>query len=407
MKGHPAAQTELSFLVNLLYTTVPGYQTSRTQSNILEWRRQHHLVEYLPFQRVANYLRFETSSGLALIDAIVCSADAVGSSVGKDFKPIFNYPLDHGLVLSWRISDLPESCAMRDGRKWKAIPLIIFYSPVDHEMAEYARRETHAHLIPAGYARHPVIMAMVIKGIVDQFHQKVLNDYQYCGILVLFQNGRAQIKPALKRKRSLVESEFYYSSADRRQLQGWVTFSREKEGVRNDAALFEQLLNRRASETEMHQFFAQHPAILMEARRGVPLSHGLNFTEPKGWKPDFAISSILGPVDGEIELLELKGPSERTITGRFHPGFSRKVHAAVDQVRDYERYLRNPANFDALLKSFGSIPETSRLAVLIGRDPDTESEKETLRRRREEIDVKVITYDEILSTQVQQLNSRY
>lgn len=357
-------------------------------------------------ERLASYLRFEISSSLALIDAIVCSADAVPISIGANFKPVLNYPLDHAMMLSWDIRDLPESCAMRDGRKWKSVPLILFYSPFEHEIAEYARRETHAHLIPPIFARHALTMEVAIAGIVDQFHKKVLNDYQYCGILVHFEDGRAQIKPALKRRRYRAESELYYSSADRRKPEGWVTFSREKEGIRNDVALFEHLLNSNATETEMHRFFAQHPAILMEARQGIPISHGLRFTEPKGWVPDFAISSILGPIDGQIELLELKGPSERTISGRFHPGFTKKVHAAVDQVRDYEHYLRNPANYQAIITAFGTIPESSRLAVLIGRDPDTETGRETLRRRREEVDVKIITYDEILSTQVQHLGSR-
>ena len=37
----------------------------------------------------------------------------------------------------------------------------------------------------------------------------------------------------------------------------------------------------------------------------------------------------------------------------FHPGFTRKVHAAIDQVRDYEEAMRNPANFEAIRKRLG------------------------------------------------------
>lgn len=192
--------------MNLLYTTALGYESSRADHNILGWRKLHHLVEFLPIDKLANYLRFDISSSSALIDAIVCSADAVPISFGKNFKPVLNYPLDHAMMLSWDIRDLPESCAMRDGRKWKAIPLIIFYGVSDHEMAEYARRETHADLIYPAFARHPLTMEAAIAGIVDQFHKRVLNDYQYCGILVHFEDGRAPIRPALKKKRSLVES---------------------------------------------------------------------------------------------------------------------------------------------------------------------------------------------------------
>jgi hypothetical protein len=192
---HPA----LSSLVNLLYTTTHGYEPLKAQRNVAEWRYFQHLVEYLPANRLANYLRFDTSSSLALIDAIVCSANGVAISIDKNMRPRLNYPLERAMVLSWDVRDLPESCAMHDGKKWRSIPFIIFYSPVDHHLAEYAGAETHAHLVPAGYD-YAQILLMQIKTIVKDFHQRVLADYQYCGMLVRFENGRAQIRPALKRK---------------------------------------------------------------------------------------------------------------------------------------------------------------------------------------------------------------
>jgi hypothetical protein len=152
----------------------------------------------------------------------------------------------------------------------------------------------------------------------------------------------------------------------------------------------------------MHKFFEEHPAILMEARNGIPISHP-NFNRPQGWKPDFAISPILGPMNDEIELLELKGPEEKIVTRGFHSGFTAKVQRAIDQVRDYDRCLRDPQNVSALMKEFGYIPEQARLAVLIGRDPDDDKDLDTLHRRRGEVQVKVVTYDEILATQTSQL----
>jgi antiviral defense system Shedu protein SduA len=128
-------------------------------------------------------------------------------------------------------------------------------------------------------------------------------------------------------------------------------------------------------------------------------------SDPKGWTPDFAISPILGPLDSEIELLELKGPCERILTGGTHRGFSAKVKRAIDQVKDYDRCLHNPANHRAIFESFGYVPEKSSLAVLIGRDPDSRRDKKARLQRQSEIDVEVITYDEILATQIGQLKS--
>lgn len=193
---------------------------------------------------------------------------------------------------------------MRDGRKWRSVPFVIFTSPFDYEMVQYARSETHAHLLAAMHS-YPPAMIRQIEVVVQEYQDKVLDDYGNFGILVRFENGRAQIQRALKKKDPTVESAYYAPSGDRRKSSGWVTFRRDREGLGRDVELFKGLLDMKASETEMHKFFEEHPAILMEARNGIPISHP-NLNRPKGWKPDFAISPILGPMDDEIELLELK-----------------------------------------------------------------------------------------------------
>jgi len=98
--------------------------------------------------------------------------------------------------------------------------------------------------------------------------------------------------------------------------------------------------------------------------------------------------------------LEMKGPSERTLRKGPHPGFTAQVTKAVDQVRDYDRYLRDPANIAAVLKGLGYRPDDSKLAVLIGRSPKSDAEREVWTQRQSELDVKVVTYDEILAKQV-------
>lgn len=107
-----------------------------------------------------------------------------------------------------------------------------------------------------------------------------------------------------------------------------------------------------------------------------------------------------------IELMELKGPAERVLRKGPHPGFTAKVMRAVDQVRDYGRYLGYPANLQAVLEALGYVPDDSKLAVLIGREPKTDEERETLTQRQSELNVNVVTYDEILATQESQLKRR-
>jgi hypothetical protein len=102
--------------------------------------------------------------------------------------------------------------------------------------------------------------------------------------------------------------------------------------------------------------------------------------------------------------LELKGPGEKLLTKGLHAGFAAKVHRAVDQVRDYDRYLLDPSNAEAIKRSFGYIPSSSHLAVLIGRAPRCELEAERLSQRRAEIDVDIVTYDEILQKQADQMS---
>jgi hypothetical protein len=111
---------------------------------------------------------------------------------------------------------------------------------------------------------------------------------------------------------------------------------------------------------------------------GIPISHCPRFQNPKDNTADFSFSPILGPWDDKtIELLELKGPDEKTLQKGRHAGFTAKVHRAVNQVRDYDRYLRDPANIAAIIKGLGDLPDESKLAVLIGRAPKSDAEQET------------------------------
>jgi antiviral defense system Shedu protein SduA len=392
--------------MNLLYTAVGNFQTLEAQSYAAEWRARYHIVEQMPFERVVAYLRFDPASTLALVDAIVCMADMdrIIFNADTNFHTL-DYPLQKALALADDVRSLPENCTMRDGRKWRSIPFIIFCSPINFGAVQLGRKQTHAHIYMADDS---MLSINQVQKIVDEYGDRVLEDYSNLGILIRFKRGRAQIGPALKRKDPHAESEYYYASGDRRNNKDWVTVKRDYEGIQQDVELFQILLDKGASETEMHRFFEEHPAILMQARMGIPISHGPNFDRPKNNKPDFAFSPILGPRSEKmVELLELKGPMEKTLTRGFHPGFTAKVHHAIDQVRDYDRYLHDPANIPAIFQSLGYIPDYSNLAVLIGRAPRNDAEIEALTQRRGETGVSLVTYDEILETQANQLRGPY
>jgi hypothetical protein len=348
----------------------------------MEWRATYHAVEQLPMGRVTSYLRLDRASSLAMVDAIVCMADMDAEYsartvrfdlsgdwlIGDGLFARLDSPLQKALVLADDVRKLPETCTMQDGRKWKSIPFIIFSS----RASSAASRRLNASILPPS---DPAGAVSAVARVVDKYHESVLADYEALGILVRVEKGRVQIGTALHLKAEGAESEYYHAPGDRRTHTSWVTVKRDNEGLRADVELFQILLERKASETEMHQFFEEHPAILMQARMGIPISHAPQFANPKANTPDFAFSPILGPWDGKaVELLELKGPAGRLLRKPPHPGFAADVTRAVDQVRDYGRYLADPSNLQAVLKGLGYVPDDSKLGVLIGREPRSEEE---------------------------------
>jgi len=151
--------------------------------------------------------------------------------------------------------------------------------------------QTHAHILPS---THPILAIDKIQELVDEYQVKVLEGYRSVGFLVAFEKGRAQIRPGLTLKDNQGENEYYFAPKDRRRNTRWVTVKRDKEGLRQDVELFQMLLDTGATETQMHRFFEEHPAILMEARMGIPISHGPKFARPEKQVPDFLFRRFSG-----------------------------------------------------------------------------------------------------------------
>jgi hypothetical protein len=330
---------------------------------------------------------------------IVCDAD-----VEPDGVPSF-FTLEKAIRMANEVADLPEYIAMRDGRKWKMIPFVIM-GENRHYFAEISDlKGRHACIISPDRSAEGILRK--IQESVDNYQNRLLQEYDNRGMMVRIINGRTQISPAMKRKRKYEESEYHYVAADRRKLarNRWLTVMRDNEGIRADVAMLEQLLDTKANEQEMQRFFEEHPSILMQARLGIPIAHP-SYASPTPNTLDFAFTPILGAQDGDpVDLLELKGPDAPLLNNlRLHRGLSTALHRAMDQVRDYGRHLSNPMNAIRLIKKFGYLPSTPKLAVLIGRDRKDDAENELLKLRVEEqVDVKVITYDEILEGHAKQL----
>jgi hypothetical protein len=387
--------------MNLLLCTSRGVLSFESEHYLRLGEARGHIVTCLPIDVVASYAHFAPESNLALIDAIVCVLDTefIDFQNPRPFLSIYE-----AIWLAEDVRALPRECTMFDGRKWSSTPFILFSNSWNYAL----QRAASKFEINGFRLEDPMIALRHIESVVDKDKDRLLKDYVEVGFMLRFERGRAQIGRAFERKEIVAETEFYYAAGDRRQIRArrWLTIKRDMEGIQNDVEMFEMLLNRDAREPEIHRFFEEHPSILMEARLGIPISHRPNFANPRGEKPDFIVSPVLGPLPGhQTEILELKRPGEKILRDGFHSGFSSKVTRAVDQVRDYRRNLHAPENVDAVLKSLGYIPTQPRLAVLIGRAPRSREEKEVLRIRQSELlDVRVIDYDEVLNRQVGRLS---
>jgi hypothetical protein len=158
------------------------------------------------FDRLMGYLKYDTSARWAAVDAIVCKGDT-------DTEGVLYSTLQRAIKLAEDFRSLPESCAMRDGRKWKSIPFVVISDQPYHFGPPENRRFNIRMIRPSPY---PEEILPQVRDAVDDYLKCVLEDYRDLGLLVTFERGRAQIGPALKKKDPEMESAYYYAPADRR-----------------------------------------------------------------------------------------------------------------------------------------------------------------------------------------------
>ena len=377
------------------------------------------IAEWMPGREIVRYLLFAPASEFASIDAIVFLEPnkSVGFAEGPDgrllpFPEITPWEAHYyNAAISQQIRNLPETCAMRGGRKWKKIPQIVLtthglrHEAYDGLGVQFVMDVTELMLFQ-GFCS-PVTWSK-IEEIVNQYHLCAMGEYERVGFLVTVDRGLYRVRRAF-RKRNSKESEFYFGGKDRRRFHGFVTIGRERDGADYEAWLFEQLLNDpKAGERELHHFLEEHPNLLAEAMMGVPISHQPYFTGNKQ-TPDFSISPVLprGSNDS-VKLLELKGPEASVLVSKryLHRGLAPALTQALAQVSDYAESLRDPLNLKAIEEALGYFPKSSQRAVLIGRTPPPGDANLWEKRKAEQPSVRIITYDEVLQEHRERLARR-
>lgn len=301
-----------------------------------------------------------------------------------------------------RIRSLPENVAMADGRRWSALPIIVFGDEVDLQLlTDFA-----AHLTDVGYRDIQVRQLSetdnygvdTIKQMIKKYRQEVLDELDNLGFIVAYEGGRYRLGPALKPRPELV-GYYYFGAADQRRNH-YVTVDRDLLGIQYEIELLEALLNNaRASEADFQKFFEDNPHFLSTVANALPHVQ-LRDNAGKLLVPDFILKPIVASQrDSRWEVLDLKRPDVPLLAGKgSRRRLSQAVQQAIRQLRDYGDYFANPNNSTAVELALGHDLRRPKLGVLIGRMTNLDVEALELEQGRLP-DIRIITYDEILEQQ--------
>jgi hypothetical protein len=105
------------------------------------------------------------------------------------------------MVLVDAVRSLPENCAMRDGRKWKSVPFIIFANPLECE-SPVQHPESFATILPPYCNSYPSVALARIQESVDRYYDRLFHDYQSMGIFDSFRQRPCPDWPSSEETRS-------------------------------------------------------------------------------------------------------------------------------------------------------------------------------------------------------------
>jgi hypothetical protein len=316
---------------------------------------------------------------------------------------------DYGVVpgdpyRSWRIAEalrkLPDYCAMSDGRKWSRLPIFYREAGIEFEDSYSSTRTSHT------FADDIHLLSMVrdltrpyrrMRRVVWNYYRRVMDDYEDVGLMATEEDGRLRVMPAL-RARAKANGRYYYGPADHRAAK-WFTIARDFEADAEDLERFKHIIDPRNGTKEgvIHRFLAETPHYLSTDNVDV-ISHP-RFDPMTGRREfDFVLRPYVERnAPGSWSVIEIKRADQSIFSGlgSNDPIFAGAVFRAVNQVRNYRRFVNDPANRDKVLKTLGTIPEEARLAVLIGRRSGAYLDLFEQQRRDWCADVLLITYDDL------------
>lgn len=360
-------------------------------------RRLHHSVEFIPIGRLVDAMKDSPRSGLAT-EAVVGVAHPNGSPPFVLDEYVYT-EVSSVLGLVRDIRALPPYCAMRDGRKWSAVPIVII---VNHLFSqERILESTDATILDLSedYLQNIEDIGLIVA----DYKNRLLNELDNLGLLVTYDHGRYRVGPALTPRAKNVEGEFYFGPSDQRKRGKYYTLDRDNFGIQYEIEKFEALINDPGvKEGDLQKFFEENPHFLIATRLMQALPHvSLHDKDGKLLVPDFLLKPIVAfQRDSNWEVLDLKLPQAKLLAGPSnHIRFSQDVMKAINQVKDYKDYFENPMNAQTVGALLGHALKHPKLGVLIGRMPSS-GEVEALEiAQSREPGVKIVTYDEILETQ--------
>lgn len=242
-----------------------------------------------------------------------------------------------------------------------------------------------------------------IRQILRDYLQRLLNELEYLGFLVIYDHGRFRIGTALVPKRG-IEGYYYYGPGDKMDRRNRLfTVDRDLCGINYEVEQFEALINSsNASEPELQKFFEDHPHFLIGSNLAEAIPHP-RFSDMCGnvLIPDFVLKPIVAEQrHTKWEVIDLKLPSATLLSGSArHRGFSTAVVKAITQLKNYGDYFQNPNNSAKVKSVLGHSLRYPRLAVIIGRLPSQGLLEDFEKAQSREPYVRLVTYDEILETQ--------
>jgi len=366
---------------------------------VSEWQQRGCAVDLIRLDHLTTTLR--NSKSLA-VDAIVLISSGAHVFLLDEDRDSLTTSLEVAFNTEAEVQSLDDHCAMLDGRKWKSVPVILLWmGRWDDELWASALAK---RLNVVSHNGDESAALRAVRQFVTDYRRRLLDELDNLGFLVSYEAGRFKIGPALS-PTARAEGDFYFGPTDKRDLTTkCYTVDRDNYGIQVEVDEFEALINTAdVSEYELQKFFESHPHFLVTPQLMEPLSQvQLRDSKGKLLIPDFIMRPVVAVHrDSRWQVLDLKRPQAQLLAGKgSHTRLSQEVMKAINQLRDYGDYFADPSNSERVAAVLRHPVRRPKLAVLIGRLPKPSDVEALETAQTREPDVQIVTYDEILETQL-------